>query len=110
MSSFFSSYSICSRKDKVKIVDRSYSSIVGKGIVFITPTLPLSFVLHVPNFMLNLLSLSHIIKSLNCCVMFFFLPSHYVFQNLDMKKTIGRGHEEDGLYVLDGSSHSPSSV
>lgn len=70
--SFFSSYSICFGKDKVKVVDESYSSIDGKGSVSMTLALPLTSILRVPNFTLNLLFVSHLTKSLNCCVFFFY--------------------------------------
>lgn len=59
----------------------------------------LSSILHVPNLALNLLSVSHITNSLNCSVTFF--PSFCLFQDLVMKKIIGRGHEEGRLYRLD---------
>lgn len=106
--SHFSLYSVCSGKDKVWIADDCYSSIVDKGSISVTPTLLLSSVLHVPNFTLNLVSVCHLTKSLNCCVTFF--PNHCVFQDLKTRTTIGRGHVEDGLYVLDGKPHVASSV
>lgn len=102
-SSLFSSYTICSGKDKVCTVDGSYSLIVVKGSISITPSLPLSFVLHVSNFTLNLLSVSHLTKSLNCSITFF--SSYCVFQDLG-SRTIGRGHEDNGLYMLDVPPHS----
>lgn len=64
-SSFFFYYSICSEKDKVCIANESYCLIVGKGSIPVTCTLRLSSVLHVRNFTLNLLSVSHLTKSLN---------------------------------------------
>lgn len=106
--SFFSSYSVCFGKDKVCVAYESYSSIAGKGSIFITPTLPLSLVLHVPKFNLNLLSISHLTKTLNCCVTFF--PSHCVFQDLGTRTIIGKGHEENGLYILDSASHTTTFV
>lgn len=102
--SFFSSYSICCGKDKVHIVNGSYLSIAGKGNIPVTPSLPLSFVLHAPKFTLNLLSVSHLTKSLNCSVTFF--PSHCVFQDLSSRMMIGKEHEDNGLYILDTSPHS----
>lgn len=99
MPSFFSSYSICFEKDNVCITDGSYYSVAGKGCILITSTLPLSFVLHAPNFTLNLLSV-YLTKSLDCSVTCF--PSHCVFQDFETKMMIGGGHEENnGLYILD---------
>lgn len=102
ISSFFSTYSIYSRKDKVKIADGSYSSIAGKESIPITPTLPLSVVLHVSNFTLNLLFVNNLTKFLNCYVTFF--PTRFVFQDLKTRMMIGRKHD-DGLYVLDDTSY-----
>lgn len=103
-SSLFSSYSICYGKDKVRIADGSYSSIAGKRNISVTLSLPLTSVLHVPKFTLNLLSVSHLTKSLNYSISFF--PSHCVFQDLSLRKVISRGHEDNGLYILDIPPHS----
>lgn len=103
LSILFKFYRVSSGKNKVCIADGTYSSIVGHGDIIATSLL-LSSVLHVPNFTLNLLSISHLTKSFNCCVTFF--PSHCVFQDLKTKTTIGMGHEKDGLYLLDSSSQS----
>lgn len=63
MSSLFKSYHISSGKDRVSIADGSYSFIVEHGNIFVTPLL-LSSVLHVHNFTLNLLSISHLLRVL----------------------------------------------
>lgn len=104
MPSLFSSYSVYSVKDKVCVVDGYYSSIVGKGSISITPTLPLSLTLHVPKFSFNLLFVSHITKTLNCYVTFFH------FQDLGTRTIIGKGHEENGLYILDSAPHIATSI
>lgn len=107
MSSLFSTYQVCSGRDKVRIADGSYSSITGKGDIHATPFMPLSSVFHVPNFSLNLLSISHITKSINYNVTFF--SSHCVFQDLEMRMS-DRGFERDGLYLLKTSSLVASPV
>ncbi|XP_059623100.1 uncharacterized protein LOC132266262 [Cornus florida] len=56
MASDFSSYSLCSGKDKVRVVDGTFTSITGEGTVSAFPNLTLSSVLHVPKFTNNLLS------------------------------------------------------
>lgn len=81
LSSLFTSYHVSSAKDKVRIVDGSYSSIVGHGDILATSTLLLSSIFHVPNFTLNLLSINHHTKSLNCSVTLF--PSYCLFQDLE---------------------------
>lgn len=107
MSSIFLSYLVCSG-NKVRIVEGSYSSIAGKCDFVACHFLHLSSVFHVPNFFINLLSISQITKSLNSSVTF--LPSHCVFQDLETRRTIGRGFENDGLYLLNTSSMVVSPV
>lgn len=91
---------------RIRTANGSLSSIVGKGSVSITPTMPLSSILHVTNFALNLLSVSHLTKSLNSRVNFF--PS--VFQGIETKRIIGRGHENHELHSLDNAPHTATSV
>lgn len=79
ISSLFS-YHVYSVRDKVRIDNGSYSSIVGKGDIITSPSMQLSFVFHVLNFSLNLLFIIHITKSLNYNVTF--LLSHCVIQGL----------------------------
>ena len=79
-SNLFTSYTSCSGKDKVHVADGSMAPITGHGSVRCTKTLSLSPILHVPNFPVNLLSVSSITKSLNCRG--WFDPSHCAFQGL----------------------------
>ena len=101
MASIFSSYTVCSGRDKIRVADGTFSSIAGKGTISASPNITLSSVLHAPKLSNNLLSVSNITKTLNCSVTFF--PSHCVFQDLDTGKTIGSGREDNGLYLLDSS-------
>lgn len=84
------------------IVDGSLSSVVGTRCIPLSSFLPLSFMFHVFNFKLNLVSISYITKVLNCSVTFFHLS--FVFQDLKMGKIIGKGHENLGLYFMDDGS------
>ena len=65
------------------------------------PNLSLSSVLYVPKFPINLLSIYQLTNSHNCSVTFY--PTHYVFQDLCTKKTIGSGQVINGVYHLDSS-------
>lgn len=98
----FSSYVPRSGKDRVRIADGSYVPIMGSGTISCTPSLPLTPVLHVPNFPVNLLSVSSITKSLNCRA--WFEPSFCVFQELKTGKVLGTETEHDGLYYLDNAA------
>ena len=85
LSTIFSTYHPCSKKDKVKTANGTLSSVSGKGVIHASNLLQLSSVLHVPNFSTNLLSISRITQDLNCCATFF--PTYYVFS--------GPQHEDD---------------
>jgi transposase InsO family protein len=98
----FTSYIPCSGKDKVRVADGSTVPITGRGSVRCTKTLSLSPVLHVPNFPVNLLSVSSITKSLNCRG--WFDPSHCAFQELGTGRILGTGTVHNGLYYLDEGS------
>lgn len=54
LSSIFSSYNLCSCRDKVRIANGSLSPMSSKGSIFVTLSLSLSYVLHVPDFVTNL--------------------------------------------------------
>ena len=98
LSTSFSTYVLCSGRDKVRTIDGSPSPISSKGVVHTSNSLSLSSALHVPYFSTNLLSISRITCDLNCCMTFF--PTNCVFQDLSTKKTIGSCRENDGLYFL----------
>lgn len=100
-SNSFQNYSPCLKKDYVRIANRSLAPISRTGSIVCTANITLSSVLHVPEFPVNLLSISSITKDLNCKIEFF--PDHYVFQDLQIGKTISSGTLHDGLYMIDGS-------
>ena len=88
-----------------KFVVLAYGSripIQGIGTTTTTPTLPLSSVFYLPHFSFNLLSVSQIIKVLNCTMIFF--STHWAFQDLGTRKTIGTGREWNRLYELELAS------
>ncbi|CAL2268192.1 unnamed protein product [Prunus armeniaca] len=105
---FFSRYSSPS-KTCVTTADGSPTPVVGKGSVFLSNSLSLSNVLHVPRLSNHLLSISQLTKSLNCFVTFY--DTHCVIQDQRTRATIGRGSEKGGLYLLDdlgGYTSSPT--
>lgn len=56
------------------------------------------WVLHVPKFNCNLLSVSKVSKDLQCAVTFF--PNFFVMQGLTSRTLIGAGKSKDGLYQI----------
>lgn len=90
--------------DNVKIANGSLTPISGTGSVVCTPNIKLSSVLHVPEFPINLLSISAITKALNYKINFF--PDHCIFQDLQTGKRISSGRLRDDLYILDRIQNS----
>lgn len=103
--SIYSSYSPSCHSSFVVLVDDSRTNVLGEWAIYANPNLRFSSVLYVPKFPVHLLSISQLTKSLNCSVTFFL--SYCVFQDLGTKKTIGGGHEMNGVYHL--STSLPSS-
>ena len=69
----FTNYARELRGQSVKLVDGSTQTIMGSGTLVCNSNMPLSSVLHVPSFPINLLSISCITSELNCVLIF--LPS-----------------------------------
>ncbi|CAM8921688.1 unnamed protein product [Rhodiola kirilowii] len=101
-----SSFSSHHSHPPVSLADGTQSPVVGSGTVNPTSSLSLTSVLSLPQLSFNLISVSRLTSSLNCCAKFF--PDHCVFQDLSTKKIIGKGRQSAGLYILD--SQLPKSV
>ena len=83
----------------VTIADGRACPVRGRGLATPTSSLPLSDVLYVPNFPVNLISISAITKTLFCSVSFY--PYHCLFQDLQTGARIGLGRETGrGIYEL----------
>ncbi|KAJ9707223.1 hypothetical protein PVL29_002286 [Vitis rotundifolia] len=100
----FSTYSPCVGNLKVKIADGTLSPVASKGSIRISELITLNPVLHVPNLSCNLLFISQLTKRSNCSAKF--LPSHCVFQDLSLRKTIGSAKKREGLYYFDETDDS----
>ncbi|CAM8996453.1 unnamed protein product [Rhodiola kirilowii] len=100
----FASFTPHHSSPPVSLADGTQSPVVGS--VNPTSSLSLTSVLSLPKLSFNLMSVSRLTRSLNCCATFF--PDHCVFQDLSTKKIIGKGRESAGLYILD--SQLPKSV
>ena len=76
------------------------SQTIAKGIYSVCPlpSLPLTFMLYVPNFPFNLISISKLTRDFHCVLTF----SHnsVTLEDRSKGKTIGIGHESQGLYHL----------
>ena len=68
------------------------------------PSIPLTFVLYVPNSAFNLLSISKLTRDLNCLITFF--DNSVTLQDRSTGRTIGIGCEFQGLFHLSSPSSS----
>ena len=68
------------------------------GTIKLSHSLTLKDVLCVPEFQVNLLSISKLTQDLGCNVTFYL--DCYLVQDLTTKKVIGRGRQSNGLYYL----------
>ena len=69
-SKVFSSYIPCPENQKIKNVDAILVIMAGQGDVFLTSSLTLRNVLHVPKLSINLLFIPQITKDPNCSIKF----------------------------------------
>ena len=62
-SNLFTTYTICSEKEKVKVANGCITPISGKGLVVVSPFITLPSIIHMPNISCNLLSINKLTKS-----------------------------------------------
>jgi hypothetical protein len=95
--SFFTSITSVVSKS-VRLPNGQCTSVTYIGTIKISESFVLTDVLCIPSFSFNLISISKLIKNLQCCVIF--LPKFCFVQHLTSWKTIGMGKEARGLYHL----------
>ena len=98
-SSLFTTFQSHSSTSIVTLADGSTSCVLGSGIIHLTPLITLTYVLSLPHFFFNLISVSKLTRTLNCSISFF--HDYCLIQDLVTKRIIGRGCESGGLYILD---------
>ncbi|WKA07927.1 hypothetical protein VitviT2T_025697 [Vitis vinifera] len=74
----------------------------GIGLAHPLPSLPLHYVLYVSECPFNLISINKITRTLNCPITF--SDKFMILQDRSTGKTIGIGHESQGLYHLTSPS------
>ena len=96
ISFFISITSVVSKS--VRLPNGQYDSVTHIGTIKISESFVLTYVLCIPSFSFNLISISKLIKNLQCCVI---LLTKFCFaQHLTSWKTIGVGKKAGGLYHL----------
>ena len=82
----------------VRLPNGQHASVTHIGTIKISESFVLTNVLCIPSFSFNLISVSKLIQTLQCCVIF--LSKFCFIQNLTSWRTIGVGKEAGGLYHL----------
>ena len=98
-SQLFHTYTPSPSNKKIAVVNGSLATVVGFGDIYITPTLILKNVPHVPKLLASLVSIQKLTHDLKCYDIFF--PSYCVFQEQDSGRRIGLAKERNGLYHLE---------
>ena len=94
----FSSITTTSDLPTVTLANGSQTIAKGIGLALPLPSLPLTSVLYTPKCPFNLISISEITRTLNCSITF--SDKFVTLQDWSTGKTIGIGHESQGLYHL----------
>jgi len=94
--------------NEVTLPTGSNVKIAGNGVIKLNSNLTLKNVLYIPEFRLNLLSVSQQTKDIKCKI--YFDEDCCVIQDPIKEQKIGRGNQIGGLYVLDTSSVECTSV
>ena len=97
-SSSFKTYTPQSYSETIQTVDGISQPIHGVGSIECTPSLYLSSVLHVPSFLVNLLSVSSLVDQFKCTVTFD--ENFCIFQEERTRRVIGTGVRRNGLWFI----------
>ena len=104
-SQLFHTYTPSPSNKKIAVANGSLATIAGFGDIYITPTLILKNVLHVPKLSTSLVSIQKLTHDLKCYAIFFLY--YCVFHERDSGRRIGLAKERNSLYHLE-LSHKTS--
>ena len=90
-SSLFTTFQSHFSPSTVTLSDGSTSCVLGLETIHLTPLITLTFVMSLPQFSFNLISVSKFTRTHHCNISFF--PNHCLIQDLLTKRIIGRGRE-----------------
>ena len=107
-SQLFHTYTLSPSNKKIAVANGSLATIAGFGDIYITPTLILKNVLHVPKLSTSLVSIQKPTHDLKCYAIFF--PSYCVFQEQSSGRRIGLAKERNGLYHLELSQKTSNNL
>ena len=107
-SQLFHTYTPSPSNKKIVVANGSLVTVTGFGDIYITPTLILKNVLHVPKLSVSLVSIQKLTHDLKCYTIFF--PSYCVFQEHDSGRRIGLAKERNTLYHLELSQKTSNNL
>ena len=100
----FSSLTITSPLPMITLVNGTQTMAKGIESASPLPSLPLTSVIYVPNSPFNIIYVNKLVHDLNCLITFF--HSSVTLQDRSTRRTIGIGHESQGLYHLSSTPFS----
>ena len=106
-SQLFHTYTPSPSNKKIAVVNGSLATIASFGDIYITPTLILKNVLHVPKLLASFVSIQKLTHDLNVKLFFPFLC---VFQEQGSGRRIGLAKERNGLYHLELSQKTSNNL
>ena len=98
-SSLFTMFQSHPSTSTVTLADGSTSCVLRLGTIPSIPLITLTYVLSLPQFSFNFISVSKLTCTLNCSISLFL--DHCLIQDLSTKRISGRGRESRGLYILE---------
>ena len=101
----FSSLTITSPLPIITLANGSQTMAKGISLACPLPSIPLTYALYVPDCPFNLISISKLTRDLNNCLITFF-DNFVTLQDRSTGRTIGIGHEFQGLFHLNSPSSS----
>ena len=88
----------------ITLANRTQTMAKGIGSARPLPSLPHASVFYVPDSLFNLISISKLIHDLDCSITFF--NYSVTLQNQSTGRTVGIGHESQGLFHLNSTPSS----
>ena len=107
-SQLFHTFTPSPSNKKIVVANGSLDIVAGFGDIYITPTLILKTVLHVPKLSASLVSIQKLTHDLKCYAIFF--PSYCVFQEQGLRRRIGLAKKRNGLYHLELSQKTSNNL
>ena len=98
-SSLFTTYQSHPSTSIVILADGSTSCVLRSGTIHPTLLITLTSVMSLPQFLFNLIYVSKLTCTLNCCISFFL--DYCLIRDLSTKRIISRGRGSRGLYILE---------